>query len=128
VRLLESDGLHFSKFTVLGCLPSTADAPVVPHHGGYYSYSSYYHRYHHHHHHHHPHYLLHSTLLLLLLLVVVVVVVVVVLLGLVRYLHTGRWNRVTASMRKFALYKRRSPVHQSRYSYFALTKNAQYKN
>ena len=33
VRLLESEGRHFSKFTVLGFLPSTADATVVPRHG-----------------------------------------------------------------------------------------------
>ena len=33
VRLLESEGRHFSKFTVLGFLPSTADASVVPRHG-----------------------------------------------------------------------------------------------
>jgi len=32
VRLLESEGRHFSKFTVFGFLPSTADASVVPHH------------------------------------------------------------------------------------------------
>ena len=30
VRLLESEGRHFSEFTVLGFLPSTADASVVP--------------------------------------------------------------------------------------------------
>ena len=33
VRLLESEGRHFLKFTVLGFLPSTADASVVPRHG-----------------------------------------------------------------------------------------------
>jgi len=33
VRLLESEGRHFSKFTVLGFLPSTADASVFPQHG-----------------------------------------------------------------------------------------------
>ena len=33
VRLLESKGRHFSKFTVLGFLPSTADASVVPRQG-----------------------------------------------------------------------------------------------
>ena len=33
VRLLESEGRHFSEFTVLGFLPSTADASVVPRHG-----------------------------------------------------------------------------------------------
>jgi len=33
VRLLESEGRHFSKFTVVGFLPSTADASVVPRHG-----------------------------------------------------------------------------------------------
>jgi hypothetical protein len=32
VRLLETEGRHFSEFTVLGFLPSTADAPVVPQH------------------------------------------------------------------------------------------------
>ena len=32
VRLLESEGRHFSEFTVLGFLPSTADAFVVPRH------------------------------------------------------------------------------------------------
>jgi len=33
VRLLESEGRHFSKLTVLGFLPSTTDASVVPRHG-----------------------------------------------------------------------------------------------
>jgi len=33
VRLLESKDCHFSKFTVLGFLPSAADASVVPRHG-----------------------------------------------------------------------------------------------
>jgi hypothetical protein len=33
VRLFESEGRHFSRFTVLGFLPSTADASVVPWHG-----------------------------------------------------------------------------------------------
>jgi len=33
VRLLESESRHFSKFTVLGFLPSTADASVVHRHG-----------------------------------------------------------------------------------------------
>jgi len=33
VRLLESKGRHFSEFTVLGFLPSTTDASVVPWHG-----------------------------------------------------------------------------------------------
>jgi len=33
VRLLEMEGCHFSKFTVLGFLPSTADVFVVPWHG-----------------------------------------------------------------------------------------------
>ena len=38
VRLFESEGRQFSKFTVLSFLPSTADASVVPryasaHHG-----------------------------------------------------------------------------------------------
>jgi hypothetical protein len=33
VRLLETKGHHFLKFTVLGFLPSTADASVVPLHG-----------------------------------------------------------------------------------------------
>ena len=33
VRLLESEGRHFSEFTVLGFLPSTAVASVVPRHG-----------------------------------------------------------------------------------------------
>ena len=33
VRLLESEGRHFSEFTVLGFLPSTAGASVVPQHG-----------------------------------------------------------------------------------------------
>jgi hypothetical protein len=32
VRLLETEGHHFSKFTVLGFLPSTANASVVPQH------------------------------------------------------------------------------------------------
>jgi hypothetical protein len=32
-RLFESGGRHFSKFTVLGFLPSTADAFVIPRHG-----------------------------------------------------------------------------------------------
>jgi len=32
VRLLESEGRHFSKFTVHGFLPSTADVSVVPRH------------------------------------------------------------------------------------------------
>jgi len=32
VCLLESDGRHFSEFTVLGFLPSTADASIVPRH------------------------------------------------------------------------------------------------
>jgi len=32
VRLLESEGCHFSKFTVLGFLPSKADASVIPRH------------------------------------------------------------------------------------------------
>jgi len=33
VRVLETMGHHFSKFTVLGFLPSTANASVVPQHG-----------------------------------------------------------------------------------------------
>ena len=33
VRLLESEGRHFSKFTVFGFIPSTAYASVVPRHG-----------------------------------------------------------------------------------------------
>jgi len=33
VRLLESKGRQFSEFTILGFLPSTADASVVPRHG-----------------------------------------------------------------------------------------------
>ena len=33
VRLLQSEGRHFSQFTVLGFLPSTAVASVVPRHG-----------------------------------------------------------------------------------------------
>ena len=33
VRLLKSEGRHFSEFTVLGFLPSTAGASVVPQHG-----------------------------------------------------------------------------------------------
>jgi len=33
VQLLETEGRHFLKFTVLGFLPSTADASVVPWHG-----------------------------------------------------------------------------------------------
>ena len=33
VSLLESKGRHFSKFAVLGFLPSTADASVFPQHG-----------------------------------------------------------------------------------------------
>ena len=33
VRLLESEGRQFSEFTVLGFLPSTVDASVVPRHG-----------------------------------------------------------------------------------------------
>jgi len=32
-RLLESEGCHFSEFTVLGFLPSSTDASVVPQHG-----------------------------------------------------------------------------------------------
>jgi len=32
VRLLELEGRYFSKFTVLGFLPSTADASVVTRH------------------------------------------------------------------------------------------------
>jgi hypothetical protein len=32
VRLLETEGHHFSELTVLGFLPSTADEPVVPQH------------------------------------------------------------------------------------------------
>ena len=42
------------------------------------------------------------------------------------YLHTCRWNRVIANtlMRKFALYKQRSPIPQPRYTHFALTKHA----
>jgi len=31
--VLESESRHFSEFTVLGFLPSTADASVVPRHG-----------------------------------------------------------------------------------------------
>jgi len=53
VRLLESESRHFSEFTVLGFLPSTADASVVPRHGRvhlglgdyYYYYYSYYYSY-----------------------------------------------------------------------------------
>jgi len=33
VRLLQSEGRHFSKFTVLGFLPSAADASLVPRYG-----------------------------------------------------------------------------------------------
>ena len=33
VRLLKSEGRHFSEFTVLGFLPSTAGASVVPQYG-----------------------------------------------------------------------------------------------
>jgi hypothetical protein len=33
VRLLETEGHLSSEFTVLGFLPSTTDAPVVPQHG-----------------------------------------------------------------------------------------------
>ena len=33
VSLLESEGCHFSEFTFLGFLPSTANASVVPRHG-----------------------------------------------------------------------------------------------
>ena len=33
VRLLESEGRHFSKFTILGFLTSAADASVVPRYG-----------------------------------------------------------------------------------------------
>jgi len=33
VRLLETEGCHFSRITVLGFLPSTANASVVPRHG-----------------------------------------------------------------------------------------------
>jgi len=33
VRLLESKGHHFLKLKVLGFIPSTADASVVPWHG-----------------------------------------------------------------------------------------------
>ena len=33
VRVLETVGRHFSKFTVLGFLPFTANASVVPQHG-----------------------------------------------------------------------------------------------
>jgi hypothetical protein len=32
-RLLETEGCRFSKFTILGFLPSTADASVVAWHG-----------------------------------------------------------------------------------------------
>ena len=32
-KLLESEGRYFSKFTVLGFLPSTADSSAVPRHG-----------------------------------------------------------------------------------------------
>jgi hypothetical protein len=42
------------------------------------------------------------------------------------YLHTGRWNRVITNtrMRNFALYKQRSPSHQTLYSQFALKNHA----
>jgi len=33
VRLLKSEGRHFSEFTILGFLPSTAGASVDPQHG-----------------------------------------------------------------------------------------------
>ena len=44
--------------------------------------------------------------------------------GLAPYLHNGRWNRVISNKRKakFALYKQRSPIHQSHISQIALTK------
>lgn len=43
--------------------------------------------------------------------------------SLTLHLHTGHWNHVIVNtcMRKFALYKHRSPVHQSHYSQFELT-------